>query len=65
MKSLSFLGFCLFAVSVMAQDNNLPKDLLNEAFHRERRSKLREALPENSVAVFFANPVRNRSNDVD
>jgi Xaa-Pro aminopeptidase len=27
--------------------------------------KLRESLPTNSVAVFFANPVRNRSNDVD
>ena len=40
-------------------------DYLSGEFHKDRREKLREALPENSVAVFFANPVRNRANDVD
>lgn len=43
----------------------LPKDFLSKDFHKDRREKLREKLPENSVAVFFANPVRNRANDVD
>ncbi|MEL7001586.1 MAG: aminopeptidase P N-terminal domain-containing protein [Bacteroidota bacterium] len=40
-------------------------DYLTGEFHQERRNELRKALPDNSVAVFFANPVRNRSNDVD
>ncbi|MDQ2656508.1 MAG: aminopeptidase P N-terminal domain-containing protein [Bacteroidota bacterium] len=44
---------------------NEPDDFLTKEFHAERREKLRESLPTNSVAVFFANPVRNRSNDVD
>ena len=39
-------------------------DLLGAEFHAERRSALRKLLPENSVAVLFANPIRNRSNDV-
>ena len=34
-------------------------------FHKERRDALREKLPDNSVAVFFSAPIRNRSNDVD
>jgi Xaa-Pro aminopeptidase len=40
-------------------------DLLSKEFHRERREALRALLPDHSVAVFFANPIRNRSNDVD
>lgn len=40
-------------------------DLLSAAFHRGRREALRDLLPKDGVAVFFANPVRNRSNDVD
>ena len=35
------------------------------AFHQSRREALREKLPPNSVAVIFANPTRNRANDVD
>lgn len=41
------------------------KDLLTKEFHRARRDSLRNLLPDSSVAVFFANPVRNRANDVD
>jgi Xaa-Pro aminopeptidase len=41
------------------------KDLLSKDFHQARRQALRDSLPDNSVAVFFAGPVRNRSNDVD
>ncbi len=40
-------------------------DLLSRQFHIERRDSLRNQLPDNSVAVFFASPIRNRSNDVD
>ncbi|MCB0770874.1 MAG: aminopeptidase P N-terminal domain-containing protein [Flavobacteriales bacterium] len=40
-------------------------DLLSPEFHRDRREALRELMPDGGVAVLFANPVRNRSNDVD
>ena len=42
-----------------------PQDYLPADFHRARREALRRQMPEGSVAVFFANPIRNRSNDVD
>ena len=59
---ISIVAFsCVF--NLIGQD--LPKDFLSSEFHKERRELLREKLPENSVAVFFANPVRNRANDVD
>jgi Xaa-Pro aminopeptidase len=48
-----------------AQVAEKPQDFLTKDFHKDRREKLREKLPANSVAVFFANAVRNRSNDVD
>lgn len=40
-------------------------DRLPKSFHEGRRNALRHLMPANSVAVVFANPVRNRSNDVD
>jgi Xaa-Pro aminopeptidase len=40
-------------------------DILTPKFHAERRQALRALMPDNSVAVFFSNPIRNRSNDVD
>ncbi|MFN7116262.1 MAG: aminopeptidase P N-terminal domain-containing protein [Saprospiraceae bacterium] len=60
---LCLLLICLFG-SVLAQ-KYLPTDYLSSAFHKERREALRKLLPKNSVAVFFANPTRNRANDVD
>ncbi|GAA4270308.1 aminopeptidase P family protein [Hyunsoonleella aestuarii] len=54
----------LFSVLISAQDG-LPADYLTKDFHKERRQALRELLPDNSIAVFFANPIRNRANDVD
>ncbi|MDX1470332.1 MAG: aminopeptidase P N-terminal domain-containing protein [Flavobacteriaceae bacterium] len=45
--------------------DNLPTDYLSSDFHKSRRDALRTKMPENSVAVFFANPIRNRANDVD
>lgn len=59
-----FLNLCL-VLCVVAQNNDLPEDFLSKEWHAARRAKLREKLPANSVAVFFANAVRNRSNDVD
>jgi len=40
-------------------------DLLPAEFFAKNRQAVRDKMPANSVAVFFANPVRNRSNDVD
>jgi len=55
------LLFCFLSSPSSGQDN----DLLSPAFHRERREALRQLLPGKSAVVIFANPVRNRSNDVD
>ncbi|MFZ3273314.1 MAG: aminopeptidase P N-terminal domain-containing protein, partial [Lutibacter sp.] len=67
MKFFNFnLLIFLFSVSaVFSQQNDMPQDFLKKEFHAERREQLRAKLPKNSVAVFFANPVRNRANDVD
>ena len=45
--------------------NEYDTDLLSAAFHQGRREALRSLLPENSAAIFFANSIKNRSNDVD
>ena len=63
-KNFVFL-LLLAASNLWAQNPDLPSDFLSKDFHKERRQKLREKLPANSVAVLFANPVRNRANDVD
>src|SRR6185436_3087516 len=39
--------------------------LLSSGFHKNRREEVRKRLPENSAAVLFAAPVRNRANDND
>ncbi|MBI1768165.1 MAG: aminopeptidase P family protein [Bacteroidetes bacterium] len=54
-----------FSMAGFSQEQDLPTDFLNKTFYKDRRDKLRDKLPTNSVAVFFANPVRNRANDVD
>lgn len=59
-----FLAVILAPLVALSQ-SDLPVDFLSKDFHQERRKKLREKLPPNSVAVFFANPERNRANDVD
>lgn len=40
-------------------------DFLDKEFHKERREELRDLMPDNSVAIFFSNSIKNRSNDVD
>ena len=54
----------MLCININAQKNT-PEDFLSSEFHKSRRDALRSKMPENSVAVFFANPVRNRANDVD
>lgn len=64
--SIKLLGVLLLITSVsFAQGKGTPTDYLSKEFHKERRDELRKKLPKNSVAVFFANAVRNRANDVD
>jgi Xaa-Pro aminopeptidase len=59
------LSLILFILSSFIAWNDTPQDFLPATFHKERREQLRKMMPANSVAVFFANPVRNRANDVD
>ena len=61
---LRFILFTCFA-SVFLNAQELPTDYLPPTFHAERRADVRAKMPTNSVAVFFANPIRNRANDVD
>ena len=66
MHKYSLLFFSLFFFNVLpslAQAKVPSEESL--AFHQSRREALREKLPPNSVAVIFANPTRNRANDVD
>ena len=55
----------LVFISHLLAQSNLPTDYLSADFHQSRREALRESMPENSVAVFFSNAIRNRANDVD
>ena len=50
---------------VHSQYKEKPDDYLTKEFHQKRRDALRKLLPDNTAAIFFANPVRNRANDVD
>lgn len=56
--------FTCFAAFVL-HGQELAFDYLTPSFHAERRAEVRAKMPSNSVAVFFANPIRNRANDVD
>jgi len=65
MRFIYLFILLLSGFTLTAQDADLPTDFLAKDFHKDRREKLRAKLPANSVAVFFANPVRNRANDVE
>ncbi|MDR7129435.1 Xaa-Pro aminopeptidase [Algoriphagus sp. 4150] len=55
---LAVITTCTFAQSYF-------NDGLSPEWHSQRRDELRKLMPANSVAVFFNNPVKNRTNDVD
>lgn len=65
MKLLITVCFSLIFFYGSFAQNGTPEDFLSKEFHKERRDALRAKMPANSVAVFFANAVRNRANDVD
>ena len=45
--------------------NEYDNDLLDASFFAKNRQALRDSMPNNSVAVIFSNPIRNRSNDIN
>jgi Xaa-Pro aminopeptidase len=55
----------ILSAAFAQEEITTPTDNLTKDFHQGRRANLRERMPMNSVAVFFANAERNRSNDVD
>ena len=59
----SILFTMIYVFTLFAQEEF--KDYLMLAFHEGRRQAVRSQMLPKSVAVFFANPVRNRANDVD
>ncbi|MGA0897076.1 MAG: aminopeptidase P family protein [Flavobacteriaceae bacterium] len=61
----AFISFLTLVVFCTSPKSSAQKSELSSDFHRDRRLQLREKLPNNSVAVFFSSPVRNRANDVD
>ncbi|WP_445956373.1 aminopeptidase P N-terminal domain-containing protein, partial [Yeosuana sp.] len=61
---LRLFCFLLISHSMLAQDGTASNYLTSE-FHKNRRGALRANMPKNTVAVFFANAIRNRANDVD
>lgn len=66
MKRTLLLGFlCLCIYSISFAQTKYEDDFLKSEFHKERRATLRSMMPDNSVAVFFSNPIRNRANDTD
>jgi Xaa-Pro aminopeptidase len=64
MKFLKFLCIAFLTISLNGFSQT-PTDYLSKEFHKERRDILRAKMPPNSVVVIFANPIRNRANDVD
>ena len=62
---ISKVLFILFFVVSISGSAQTPTDYLSSEFHKERRDVLRAKMPKNSVVVVFANPLRNRANDVD
>ena len=65
--SAAILLLLSFSPSLFSQPEEpaTPDDYLTSQFHANRRAALRNLMPENSVAIFFSAPERNRSNDVD
>ncbi len=65
MRALLYSLTLLVTLSAYGQEVDRPSDFLTKEFHRQRREVLRKSLPEKSLAIFFANAVRTRANDVE
>lgn len=67
---MKYFGKFLFLIALvlLLSEGNAQSyfaDGLAPSFHKERREALRSIMPANSAAVFFSNPVKNRSNDTE
>jgi Xaa-Pro aminopeptidase len=68
MRKLIFIFALLISLTTRSQDlqyYRYDQDLLSKEFHRQKRDSLRKQMAENSVAILFSAPERNRSNDQD
>ncbi len=65
MRQYNSILLLMLMLPVLAFAQDEPDDFLSTDFHKERRDLVRQKMPANSVSVIFANPVRNRANDVD
>jgi Xaa-Pro aminopeptidase len=67
MQKIVHFFLLLFSLSGAAQSDKFryDTDLLGKEFYAGRRAALRALMADSSVAIFFANPERNRSSDVD
>jgi Xaa-Pro aminopeptidase len=64
-RAFWFLPFLAFISAGGSGRYDYDVDLLPASFHAERREALRRLMPDSTVAVFFAAPIRNRANDVN
>ena len=64
MKTIKVLFVILFACS-FSGFSQTSTTYLSKEFHKSRRDALRAKMSKNEVAIVFANPLRNRANDVD
>lgn len=64
-KLLSFVFLFLAGFGFVAHGQSYFADGLSPEFHKGRRDALRALMPDNSVAVIFTNPMKNRSNDTE
>ena len=60
LKKIFFVINFLFLQTIFTQNSKLSSE-----FYKERRESFREKMPQNSVAVLFSAPIRNRANDVN
>lgn len=65
LRDFVIVATLLATTPAFAQETGLPDDYLTPAFHAGRRDSLRQLIPANSVAIVWAYPTRNFSNDVD
>jgi Xaa-Pro aminopeptidase len=63
MKSNLSVFFILLPTLFFGQSADV--DLLQASFFKANRTQFISQMPAHSVAIFFSNPIRNRSNDVD
>ena len=61
--TLAIVCIIFFSHKASVAQNQRPADYLTTEFHVTKREELRQLMPPNSVAVFFANAERNRAND--